>query len=84
LSHFIGILTRLFVPKREEVAGERRKLRNEEPHNFCCSPNVIRIKTLRELRWERNVAYMGKKANACKDLKGKSEGTASLGKPSSR
>ena len=36
-------LRRIFWPKREEVAVEWRKLHNEELHDLCCSPNVIRV-----------------------------------------
>jgi hypothetical protein len=34
---------RIFGPKRDEVTGGRRKLHNEELHNFYSSPNVIRM-----------------------------------------
>jgi hypothetical protein len=32
-----------FRPKKEEVMGGWRRLRNEELHNFYVSPNVIRV-----------------------------------------
>ena len=33
-------------PKRVEGAGDWVKLRNEELHDFCSSPNIIRV-----MRW---------------------------------
>jgi hypothetical protein len=38
-----GVLRRIFGPKRDEVAGDWRKLHNEELHNFYSSPNMIRM-----------------------------------------
>jgi hypothetical protein len=37
------VLRRIFGPKREEVAGKWRRLRNEELHNLCPSQNFIRL-----------------------------------------
>jgi hypothetical protein len=37
------VLRRIFDPKRVEVTGDRRKLRNEELHNVYSSPNIIRM-----------------------------------------
>jgi hypothetical protein len=34
---------RLFGPKRDEVVGGWRKLRNEELHNLYCLPTTIRM-----------------------------------------
>jgi hypothetical protein len=36
------MLRRIFGPKREEVTGGWRKLRNEELHNLYYSPSIIR------------------------------------------
>jgi hypothetical protein len=36
------VLRRIFGPKREEVAGCRRRLHNEELRDFYASPNIIR------------------------------------------
>jgi hypothetical protein len=33
----------MFVPIREEVAGDWRRLHNEELHNLYTSPNNIRV-----------------------------------------
>ena len=37
-----SVLRRIFCLRREEVRGERRKLRNEEQNNLYCSPNIFR------------------------------------------
>jgi hypothetical protein len=37
------VLRRIFVPKRDEVTGEWRKLYNEELHDLYSSPSIIRI-----------------------------------------
>jgi hypothetical protein len=37
------VLRRIVGPKREEVAGDWRRLHNEELHNFCASLNIIRV-----------------------------------------
>jgi hypothetical protein len=44
------VLRRLFGPKRDEVAGEWRKLHNEELHNLYSSPNIIRQIKSRRMR----------------------------------
>jgi hypothetical protein len=35
------VLRRIFVPKRDEVTGEWRKLHSEELHNLYFFPNII-------------------------------------------
>jgi hypothetical protein len=37
------VLWRIFEPKRGEMIGDWKKLRNEELHNLCSSPNIIRM-----------------------------------------
>jgi hypothetical protein len=37
------VLRRIFGLLREEVAGGRRKLHNEELHNLCTSPHSITV-----------------------------------------
>jgi hypothetical protein len=37
------VLRRTFVPKKDEVTGDWRKLHNEELRNMCSSPNIIRM-----------------------------------------
>jgi hypothetical protein len=58
------VLRRLFGPKREEVAGNWRRLHNEELHNLYASPNIIRVIKSGRMRWEGHVARMGDTRNA--------------------
>jgi hypothetical protein len=44
------VLRRIFGPKRDEVTGEWRKLRNRELHNLHSSPNIIRHIKSRKIR----------------------------------
>jgi hypothetical protein len=37
------VLRRIFGPKRAEVTGEWRKLRDEELHDLYSSPSIIRM-----------------------------------------
>jgi hypothetical protein len=53
------VLRRIFGPKRDEVTGSWRKLRNEELHNLYSSPSIIKIIKSRRMRWAGHVARMG-------------------------
>jgi hypothetical protein len=50
------LLRRIFGPKRNEVAGEWRKLRNEELRDLYSSPSIIRIIKSRRMRFTGHVA----------------------------
>jgi hypothetical protein len=71
----------IFGHKRDEVTGDWRKLLNEELHNLYSSPNIIRMKKSRRMRWAGHVARMGEKRNAYRILVGKPEGKRPLGRP---
>jgi hypothetical protein len=64
-------LRKIFGPKRDEVTGEWRKLRNEELCDSYSSPSIIRIIKLRRMRWAGHVSRMGEKRNAYRLLGGK-------------
>jgi hypothetical protein len=53
------VLRRIFGPKRDGVTGGWRKLHNEELHNLYSLPSIIRIITLRRMRWVGHVAGRG-------------------------
>jgi hypothetical protein len=78
------VLRRIFGPKRDEVMGEWRKLHNEELHNLCSSPDIIRQVKSRQMRWAGNVACMGEERKMYKVLVGKSEGRRPPGRPRCR
>jgi hypothetical protein len=52
------VLRRIFVPKRDDVTGDWRKLHNEELHNLYSSPNIIRMIKSKRMRWVGHVALM--------------------------
>jgi hypothetical protein len=52
----IRVLRIIFGPKREEVIGELRKLKNEE---LILIPDIIRQIKLRIMRWAGHVARTG-------------------------
>jgi hypothetical protein len=45
------MLRRIFRSKRDEIIGGWRILHNEELHNECSSPNIIRRIKSRKMRW---------------------------------
>jgi hypothetical protein len=57
------VLRRIFGPKRDEGAGEWRRLRKEELYDVNSSPNIIRAIKSRRMWWAEHVARMGK--NTC-------------------
>jgi hypothetical protein len=53
------VLRRIFRPKREEVAGDSRRLHSKELHKLYTSRNNIRVIKSRRIRWAGNVVHMG-------------------------
>jgi len=75
------VLRRIFRPKRNQVTGEWRRIRNEELYNLDSSTSIIRVIKSREMRWVGDVTRMGKIKIACRVLVEKTEGNIQLGKP---
>jgi hypothetical protein len=48
------LLRRMFEPKRDEVAGEWRKLHNEELRDFCSSPSIIKPRRMFDGEYSTN------------------------------
>jgi hypothetical protein len=78
------VLRRMSGHKREEVVGGWKSLLNEELHNVCTSPNIIRVIKLRGMRWVGHVVCMGEMSNAYQILVRKSEGKRPLRRPRHR
>ena len=53
------VLRKVFRPKRNEMTGEWRKLRNEELNDLYSLPNIVRVLKSRRMRWAGHVARMG-------------------------
>jgi len=70
------MLRRIFVPRRDEVTEEWRKLRNEELNDLYSSPNIFRVIKWRIMRWAGHVARMEERRYMV--LLGKPEGKRPL------
>jgi hypothetical protein len=53
------VLRRVFGPKRDEVAGGRRKLHNEKLRGVYSSRSIIRIIKSKRMTWAGHIARMG-------------------------
>jgi len=49
------VLRKIFVPKRQKVTGDWRKLYIEELNDLYCSPNIVRVIKSRRMRWAGHV-----------------------------
>jgi hypothetical protein len=63
------VLRRIFGPKRDEVTEEWRKLHNEELHDMCSSPNIVRVIKSR-MSWAGYIAQMGEERGVYRVLIG--------------
>jgi len=45
------VFRRIFGPKKDEVRGVWRKLRDEELNDLCCSPNSVQVIKSRRMKW---------------------------------
>jgi len=78
------VLRRIFGPRRDEVTGEWRRLRNEELNDLYSSPNIVRVIKSRRMRWVGHVARMGEERGVYRVFVGKPEGRRPLGIPRCR
>ena len=60
----------MFGPKRDEVAGEWRKLHNEEINDLYSSPKIVRVIKSRRMRLAGHVARMGARRGVYRVLVG--------------
>jgi hypothetical protein len=74
------VLRRILGSRRDKVIGSWRKQHNEELHNLCSSPSIIRIVKTRTMRLTEHVARIGEKMNAHGLLVGKPVGKRPLGR----
>ena len=75
------VLRRIFGPRRDEVTGKWRRLHNEELNDLYSSPNILRVKKSRRMRWAEHVARMDEERRV---LVGKPEGRRPLARPRRR
>jgi hypothetical protein len=64
------VLRRLYGPKRDEVTGGWRKLRNEELHNLYSSPSIIRMINSTRVTGAEHIVLMVDKRNTYRILVG--------------
>jgi hypothetical protein len=72
---------RIFVPKRDKVTGEWRKLHNEELNDLYFSPSIVQVIKSRGMRWTGHVVRVGERRGVHMVLVGKPEGKKPLGRP---
>jgi len=77
-------LRRIFVPRRDEVTGEWRKLQNEELNDLYSSPNIVRVIKSRRMRRAGHVACMDLEKGVYRILVGIPERRRPLGRPRRR
>ena len=78
------VLRRTFGPKRDEVTGEWRKLRNGELNDLYRSPNIVRGIKSRRMWWAGHVERMRERRGVYRVLVRKPEGKKPLGRPRRR
>jgi len=74
------VLRRIFVPKRDEVTGEWRKIHNEELNDLHSSHNIVRMINSK-MRWAGHAACMAKRRVLYRVLLGKTEREGPTGRP---
>jgi hypothetical protein len=78
------VLRKVFLPKRDEVTGEWRKLHNKELNDMYSLPNIVRVVKSRRMRWAGHVVRMWEEKGVHRVLVGKREGKRPLGIPRRR
>ena len=78
------VFRRIFIPRRDEVTGECRRLCNDELNDLYCSPNIVRVIKSRRMRWAGHVAHIGEEREVYRVLVGKPEGKRPLWRPRRR
>jgi len=78
------VTRRIFVPKRDKIRGEWRKLHNEELNDLYCSPNIVLVIKSRRMRWAGHVAPMEDRRGLYVVLVGNPEEKRPLGRPRRR
>jgi len=78
------VLRRIFGPKRDEVTGEWRKLRNEELSDIYPYPNIVQMIKSRRMRWADNAESMLERKGVYRVLVEKLDGKRPLGRPRCR
>jgi hypothetical protein len=78
------VLRKIFVPKRDEVTGEWKRLHNEELYGPYSSPDIIHMIKSTRMRWVGHVARMGDRRGAYRVFGGRPDGKRQLGRPSRR
>jgi len=78
------VLRRIFGPEKDEVAGEWRKLQNEELNDLYSSPNIVRVIKSKRMIWAGHVARMRERRDVYRVLVRKPEGKRPLGRPRHR
>jgi hypothetical protein len=73
------VLRRIFGPKRDEVMGQWRKMRNEELRDLYSLPSIIRIMKSR-MRWAGHVARIGGEEECVQIIGVKARGKETTGK----
>jgi hypothetical protein len=64
----------------QEVRVAWRRLNNEELHNLCSSPYIIRVIKSRRVRWTGHIARIGEMRNSYNSLVGKPKRRKPLGR----
>jgi len=78
------VLRRVFGSKSDEVAGEWRKLHNEELRDLYSLPNIVWVVKSRRMRWAGHVVRVGEGRGVHRVLVQKPEGKRLLGRPRPR